>query len=427
MAQQPPPQAFSQNFGYTQQKAPMTQNGQQNGQHTNQNLVNGSYQPNVSNPMKPPMTLPSQQIPPSNNLLPQMQQITTQQAPMPTINYQNFQTNALQSGGINGNNSALSSRTSSPGIQQTSIPSNIPPSQLLPSKSFPGYQQMPGVSQQSLTSPVSMPPPLLMNQQKQSIPQQVAPSSQFPNVVSNNNNVGETNITQIPARNFNATPLSMSLPQPPAGQQLSSSMANLTLAPQTFNPTTQMPSSKSDQNLLNNNNMQTKPLQKRPMYPSQQSQQQPFQPISPQQPFNTFPGPQQNIQQSQQEPQRGNLQYQNIQQQQPFPGPGGNVVQQGFNRMWGRETVDLMQNRHILPTTKVLPPPIKLNHQFHESTNCNPDIFRCTLTKIPESNSLLQKSRLPLGILIHPYRDLSVCVFILQLLLLNVINVHYYL
>lgn len=35
-------------------------------------------------------------------------------------------------------------------------------------------------------------------------------------------------------------------------------------------------------------------------------------------------------------------------------------------------------------------------------------IFRCTLTKIPENNALLQKSRLPLGILIHPFRDLNV-------------------
>jgi len=76
--------------------------------------------------------------------------------------------------------------------------------------------------------------------------------------------------------------------------------------------------------------------------------------------------------------------------------------------MWGNESVDLMQNRHILPQSKVLPPPIKLNQHFHEAVNCSPDIFRCTLTKIPESNSLLQKSRLPLGILIHPYRDLSV-------------------
>jgi hypothetical protein len=41
-------------------------------------------------------------------------------------------------------------------------------------------------------------------------------------------------------------------------------------------------------------------------------------------------------------------------------------------------------------------------------------IFRCTLNKIPESNNLLQKSRLPLGILIHPYRDLSVSKFLVK-------------
>lgn len=35
-------------------------------------------------------------------------------------------------------------------------------------------------------------------------------------------------------------------------------------------------------------------------------------------------------------------------------------------------------------------------------------IFRCTLTKIPDSSSLLQKSRLPFGILIHPFRDAKV-------------------
>lgn len=30
------------------------------------------------------------------------------------------------------------------------------------------------------------------------------------------------------------------------------------------------------------------------------------------------------------------------------------------------------------------------------------------MTKIPETNNLLQKSRLPLGVLIHPFRDLNV-------------------
>lgn len=37
-------------------------------------------------------------------------------------------------------------------------------------------------------------------------------------------------------------------------------------------------------------------------------------------------------------------------------------------------------------------------------------IMRCTLAKIPESNSLLQKSRLPLGIVIHPFRDINVSI-----------------
>lgn len=33
--------------------------------------------------------------------------------------------------------------------------------------------------------------------------------------------------------------------------------------------------------------------------------------------------------------------------------------------------------------------------------------MRCTLTSIPESQSLLSKCRLPLGLLIHPFKDLE--------------------
>ncbi|KAH8327328.1 hypothetical protein KR074_010200 [Drosophila pseudoananassae] len=100
------------------------------------------------------------------------------------------------------------------------------------------------------------------------------------------------------------------------------------------------------------------------------------------------------------------------QQQQPVqaaynsPAPL-NVTQQGFSRLWGQDTIDLMQNRHILSPATIPPPKIVLHNQFHESINCNPSIMRCTLTKIPESNSLLQKSRLPLGIVIHPFRDVN--------------------
>ncbi|XP_003490260.1 protein transport protein Sec24B isoform X1 [Bombus vosnesenskii] len=83
------------------------------------------------------------------------------------------------------------------------------------------------------------------------------------------------------------------------------------------------------------------------------------------------------------------------------------VTQHGYNKFWGMETVDLLQCRNVLPTEKVEPPKIKLHQEFLDSVNCSPDIFRCTLTKIPESNTLLQKSRLPLGVLIHPFRDLN--------------------
>nr|XP_016929192.1 protein transport protein Sec24A [Drosophila suzukii]XP_016929193.1 protein transport protein Sec24A [Drosophila suzukii] len=102
-------------------------------------------------------------------------------------------------------------------------------------------------------------------------------------------------------------------------------------------------------------------------------------------------------------------------QQPPQAAPGGpfatpaplNVAQQGFSRLWGQDTIDLMQNRHILSPATLPPPKVVLHNQFHESINCSPSIMRCTLTKIPESNNLLQKSRLPLGIVIHPFRDVN--------------------
>lgn len=86
---------------------------------------------------------------------------------------------------------------------------------------------------------------------------------------------------------------------------------------------------------------------------------------------------------------------------------GLNVAHSGFNQLWGMESIDLLQNRNVLPAQKVEPPKVKLQQEFLDGVNCSPDIFRCTLTKIPETNSLLKKSRLPLGVLIHPFKDLN--------------------
>ncbi|XP_046665553.1 protein transport protein Sec24A-like isoform X1 [Homalodisca vitripennis] len=86
---------------------------------------------------------------------------------------------------------------------------------------------------------------------------------------------------------------------------------------------------------------------------------------------------------------------------------GMTVVQQGFNKLWGMDTVDLLKSRDVLPKEKVEPPAVRLQHELYEAANCSPEIFRCTLTKIPETKSLLDKSRLPLGVLIHPFKDLN--------------------
>ncbi|KAH0534755.1 hypothetical protein KQX54_007979, partial [Cotesia glomerata] len=83
------------------------------------------------------------------------------------------------------------------------------------------------------------------------------------------------------------------------------------------------------------------------------------------------------------------------------------VVNSGFNSMWNHHSIDLLQNRNILPADKIEAPIIKLPQEELEAVNCSPDIFRCTLTKIPENDKLLKKTRLPLGILIHPFKDLN--------------------
>ncbi len=74
----------------------------------------------------------------------------------------------------------------------------------------------------------------------------------------------------------------------------------------------------------------------------------------------------------------------------------------------GHENVDLLQVRNILPAQGVETPRIRLRQEHLNNVHCSLDIFRCTLTKIPETNSILQKSRLPLGVLIHPFKDLTV-------------------
>lgn len=68
--------------------------------------------------------------------------------------------------------------------------------------------------------------------------------------------------------------------------------------------------------------------------------------------------------------------------------------------------INLLQERMLLPPH---PPPAPQPHLSADlrRANCSPDTFRCTLTSIPQNQALLTKARLPLGLLLHPFRDLQ--------------------
>ncbi|XP_023565801.1 protein transport protein Sec24B isoform X2 [Octodon degus] len=68
--------------------------------------------------------------------------------------------------------------------------------------------------------------------------------------------------------------------------------------------------------------------------------------------------------------------------------------------------VNLTQEKDVLPTTPVWAPVPNLNMDL-KKLNCSPDSFRCTLTNIPQTQALLNKAKLPLGLLLHPFRDLT--------------------
>lgn len=53
-------------------------------------------------------------------------------------------------------------------------------------------------------------------------------------------------------------------------------------------------------------------------------------------------------------------------------GGSGSILQSGFNRLWGMDTIDLLQNRRILSPVTLQAPKIVLHNQLHDAINCNP-------------------------------------------------------
>lgn len=240
-------------------------------------------------------------------------------------------------------------------------------------------------NQQSMGPAVQKPPNLQQQQnfngQMQQQPQQIQHQQnfngqmqqqhqQYPAMPPPSNNHMQSNQVASPINNMQAPPQSQppfsqshvpnqmkppgpALNQPQYPNQFQNNNNPPNAAPPLFPPTTAT----------------TAAFNKRPMYPAQpsaqptslqQHQTPPTQNAYPSQQSNAFAGQTNNAP----------IQYQNSKQSN-FPLNPMGVSQQGFNKMWGHETVDLMQQRHILPTNRIVSPAVELGHEFYESVNCS--------------------------------------------------------
>ncbi|XP_029439720.1 protein transport protein Sec24A isoform X2 [Rhinatrema bivittatum] len=84
---------------------------------------------------------------------------------------------------------------------------------------------------------------------------------------------------------------------------------------------------------------------------------------------------------------------------------GGLSLQQS-QQPEGLRQINLLQDRNVLPPSP-LHSPVPSLHEDIRKLNCSPELFRCTLTNIPQTQALLNKAKLPLGLLLHPFKDLS--------------------
>ncbi|KAM7398352.1 hypothetical protein PAMA_006317 [Pampus argenteus] len=99
--------------------------------------------------------------------------------------------------------------------------------------------------------------------------------------------------------------------------------------------------------------------------------------------------------------------------QQPPGGPGPAQLSPSLAAMSLQSStpealrvINLLQERNLLPPSPVTPPTPCLPQDL-QKINCHPEVFRCTLTNIPQTQSLLNKAKMPLGLLLHPFKDLS--------------------
>ncbi|THD23505.1 SEC24 A COPII coat complex component [Fasciola hepatica] len=85
-----------------------------------------------------------------------------------------------------------------------------------------------------------------------------------------------------------------------------------------------------------------------------------------------------------------------------YRSPGTPATMNEWSRV--KAPIILLQDRELLPSDG---PDLPVTPAITNPVNCDPDIMRCTLTNMPSSAKLLTRCRLPLGLVMHPFRDLS--------------------
>lgn len=264
---------------------------------------------------------------------------------------------------------------SQPPLSQSQHISN---SHSLNAQPFPQHQSLmtgPPMSQASSlnqTMPPNRPPQVPYNAQMNSSNLE----TKGPNQASSNLPPGTSSLP-FPNRQINST-------MPPLiPSQVSSIQQTM---PNPYSSVTSLPPSNPSQNLYSNQNKQQyppmNPVVNQPNYPVSQPNypvSQPYKPAAVQAPdISGQPNPNLPQQQygniNQQPAQYGSTNHYNGQQQDLSQQMGRmNIHQTGFNKLWGHETVDLLQCRNIMPEGKIEPPVIKLNNQFANSKNCSPE------------------------------------------------------
>lgn len=127
------------------------------------------------------------------------------------------------------------------------------------------------------------------------------------------------------------------------------------------------------------------------------------------------------VQYQQPQPQQQQQQYQQQQYNQPQHNHqpqhqmdqlsnqmGSMSVNQSWGQMWQNDTVNLMAEKDIRTKAIADQKQREANKRQQLSSRditVDSSILRCTLKKVPDSSNLLQKCRLPLGVVLHPFKD----------------------